>query len=669
MLAYFMQRWVQKSTCNPISGKKRRRSRSRDSSYGEEDRKRRRKDHRYFSRSSVTSDRDNGELARRSSPRCSQNSQNSQSRSRSREGSHLENKSFSEKDRESVEYRPREMPRSSQVSKSDKGTNNELKDSILALLGEDPAKNTCVGPQIHRAIADRWTDILQNGLPKDKKEEILKKYSPAENCSMLQAPKLGPHVQSTMSTISIKRDAYQMLAQNQLGKGISVLGTVLTEMVNLKDEKEDQGQIALFSDAARILTDLYHTMSTSRKYFIMSGFNSAEKVNQEVSIAVINNKPSKNCHRSFKLPGPLQEDSVQQESTGGHGQGQIELSPIQQPADATLSEGISHEPFPGGREVIRRAFAAKGIPKDAQEITLASLADATLKQYEKPIRNWWEFCRDHQLHIFDATESKIIEFLTSNFQEDASYGTLNNYRAAISLIVKADITNNLEIKRFFRGVSNLKPQKPRYDYIWDPSPVLKFISSLGSNDKLDQKQLTKKLVTLLALVTAQRVQTLSKIDINNIIETEKYIQITVPERIKTSGINKMQPLLNIPFFEKDALLCVGQTLKDYLKLTETIRPRGEKRMFISFKKPHRAACSQTISRWIKETLEEAGIDTQVFTSHSTRHASTSAALRSGVNVEEIRKAAGWTPSSEVFARFYNCPLKDPTQFATSILNT
>lgn len=275
---------------------KKKRARERESSAEREEsvKKHRKKSRHHSSRQKAESDRDDVEQTHRSSSHRSQSNSSRYSES-DQDGSHIEigqddlekygnqpetssGKETNRSDKESSELPPREAPNSSQTVKDQNKNTEKLKDSIIALLGEDPNVNKSVGPPVHQALAGRWLDILQNGLPKDKKEEILKKYTPAENCIMLQAPKLGPHVQSTMSSISLKKDAYQMLAQNQLGRGISALGLALSELLNSQSDKpEDQKQITLLSDTGRILTDLFHTMSTSRRYFITSGFNPAEK--------------------------------------------------------------------------------------------------------------------------------------------------------------------------------------------------------------------------------------------------------------------------------------------------------------------------------------------------------------------------------------------------------
>ena len=162
-------------------------------------------------------------------------------------------------------------------------------------------------------------------------------------------------------------------------------------------------------------------------------------------------------------------------------------------------------------------------------------------------------------------------------------------------------------------------------------------------------------------------QTLSKIKINEIVFENNFAQIFISERIKTSALNRNQPVLKIPRFDEQKSLCVFTLLKFYIEKTSDIR-KNEKYLFLTHKKPFHKATTQTISRWIKETLTQSGIDTKIFKSHSTRHASTSAASRSGINIETIRKTAAWTEGSGVFARFYNRPVIENCTFAKSILN-
>ena len=79
---------------------------------------------------------------------------------------------------------------------------------------------------------------------------------------------------------------------------------------------------------------------------------------------------------------------------------------------------------------------------------------------------------------------------------------------------------------------------------------------------------------------------------------------------------------------------------------------GKTRLFISFIKPHKAITSSSIARWLRQTLESAGINTAIFGGHSTWEASASTTFKAGITVNNILKAANWK-SKSVFQRFYH----------------
>ncbi|KAJ8964604.1 hypothetical protein NQ317_019810 [Molorchus minor] len=188
-----------------------------------------------------------------------------------------------------------------------------------------------------------------------------------------------------------------------------------------------------------------------------------------------------------------------------------------------------------------------------------------------------------------------------------------------------------------------------------------------NNKKISLELLSKKLITLLALTTAHRVQTFSLIDVRNIVCNSKGVEIKIPYRTKTTGRNTNQPTLFLPLFLEKTEICVSRTLETYLDRTKDFRSPTCNKLLLTFKKPHYEADPQTLSRWIKSILRESGIDTNVFSAHSTRHASTSAASRKWVSLDIIRKTAGWSINSETFARFYNRPVKTQGLFAQAIL--
>ena len=149
-------------------------------------------------------------------------------------------------------------------------------------------------------------------------------------------------------------------------------------------------------------------------------------------------------------------------------------------------------------------------------------------------------------------------------------------------------------------------------------------------------------------MTAHRRQTLSLLDIRNILEVNDRIEIKIPESIKTSGLGRKQPVLILLKFVTDPKICVFSMVKNYLLKTAHLREQ-EAALFVSFRKPHTAVDGQLLSRWIKIVLKNIGINTELFTAHSTRHTATSSANRVSISLDVIRKTAGWNQNSTVFA--------------------
>lgn len=298
---------------------------------------------------------------------------------------------------------------------------------------------------------------------------------------------------------------------------------------------------------------------------------------------------------------------------------------------------------------------------------LASLTPSTLKQYEAPLRDWWHFCHSSTLDAFKPTDTDVLDFLSNKYKDGASYSSLNTARSAVSLIAKTNIGQSALISRFFKGIFKLRPTKPRYHKIWNTEPVLKKVAEIHPVESLSLEEITQKLVILLAIGTAHRVQSLSLIELDGIIESPSGLDVRIEKPIKTTKAGTIQPNFFIPFFHQKPELCLASTIKSYIDKTKDLRG-NVKNLIICTKKPFRAANTQTISRWIRAFLCKAGVSNE-YSAHSTRHASTSAALKKGLDVNIIKSTAGWSENSLTFARFYNRPIEtDRGQYINTVLN-
>lgn len=299
---------------------------------------------------------------------------------------------------------------------------------------------------------------------------------------------------------------------------------------------------------------------------------------------------------------------------------------------------------------------------------MSSIAESTMKSYDIQLKKWWFFCLEKDINIISPQVPDVITFLTEQYEKGLSHSTINTIRSAISYILGENtMSQDYRMKRFFQGIANMRPSKPKYNSTWDPQIVLNYFLNQPDNKNLSLKLLSKKLITLLALVTGHRMQTLALIKINNIKSYQSKIEIRIPDKIKTSSKNKMQPLLVLPVYETNKKICAATALIDYMAATKDMRGQINA-LFVSLKKPVKAITKNTLSNWTKGTLKLSGIDTSIFSAHSTRSASTSAAKRLGINLEAIRKTAGWTAGSSTFAKFYDRDIiSGNEEFALTIL--
>lgn len=142
------------------------------------------------------------------------------------------------------------------------------------------------------------------------------------------------------------------------------------------------------------------------------------------------------------------------------------------------------------------------------------------------------------------------------------YGTLNSDKAAIALITQQDLSNKKLITRFMRGIFKNRPTRAKYTTTWNVDYVLQYIESVPETSDLKIKEFSQKTVTLMILVTAQRLQAMALIIIDNIKISASAINIKIPELIKTLKPGGFQPDLTLPFFaEKQKNMCRWISLK------------------------------------------------------------------------------------------------------------
>ena len=259
--------------------------------------------------------------------------------------------------------------------------------------------------------------------------------------------------------------------------------------------------------------------------------------------------------------------------------------------------------------------------------------------------------------------------MTEQFNLGLGYSAMNSVRSALSTFVFINgqpVGHHPLVKRFIKGVFNIRPVLPKTETVWDTSTVLKYLRKLSPVRNLDLKFLTFKLGALLCLLTGQRVQTIHSLKVNDIILSKNAIKIKVTNVLKHTRPGRHLDLLVVKAYAPDRRLCPVTVLLEYLKRTKDLRKHDS--LFIAIIKPHGPISGATFARWIKNVLLYSGIDPRIFTAHSTRGAATSRASLDNVPLGTILKTAGWSNDS-TFANYYNKPISARGKFGETILQS
>ena len=330
-------------------------------------------------------------------------------------------------------------------------------------------------------------------------------------------------------------------------------------------------------------------------------------------------------------------------------------------AAPVLIRGASNPPVHAsdGLLVVREQLRERGISAEGAEILLASWKPGTRRQYHPHIKRWAQYCDRRHVDSLNPNVSNIINFLSDVFHRELGYESVNTARSALSslgIVVNGCTAGSHPlVVRFMKGVFNLRPSLPRYTETWDVQPVLRVLRGMFPLQSLSFKDLTLKLVMLMALTQAARVQTLHLLGIPIQVDKQDSISVPLCGAIKQCRQNFNVRVIQFRAFPQDNSLCVCTTLHHYLDRTSGLRQVTlceNAKLLISFVKPHRPVSGSTIARWIKTIMCRSGVDTGKFTAGSVRQAAASRAKAASVPISCIMAKAGWS-RERTFAKFYD----------------
>ena len=338
----------------------------------------------------------------------------------------------------------------------------------------------------------------------------------------------------------------------------------------------------------------------------------------------------------------------------------FKIKPQAKHSTSSTREDKSH-----GGSFVYRSFRKQGFSRDVSETLTMARGETTYSQYQVYFEKWKSYCYQRDINPNHPDLNDCLQFLVE-FKSKVGYSSIATAKAALNSFVKIDgkpLGLHPLTTLFMRGIARQLPRAPKYDSIWDPELVVKFLRTWSPARALNLLQLSVKTVTLIMLVTSQRPQILKHLSLDNMVQKQNSITFTITENLKQSRGNSPATTIQLKA-HPDKRVCVVNYLKFYL--TKTAPLRSDRQIFLATTKPHQAATLSTMSRWVKIGLQKSGIDTKIFAPGSTRAAASNAAINKGVPLQTVLKQATWQNKS-TFTKWYKKPVQKQVSFQSAVL--
>ncbi|CAC5415908.1 unnamed protein product [Mytilus coruscus] len=225
----------------------------------------------------------------------------------------------------------------------------------------------------------------------------------------------------------------------------------------------------------------------------------------------------------------------------------------------------------------------------------------------------------------------------------------------LSPIDNVPIGQHPYIIRLLRGFFNSRPPKVNLVPEWDLQKVLDMLlkSPFEPFLKADIKCLTYKVVFLTAITTFRRCSDIQALRIGEgfVNVQKKGLVFLRPGLSKQDRPNHYGTKICVPYFEHNRKRDPKRAIAIYLKRKEELR-KDEGKLFLSTVKPLKPVTSQTISRWLVNTIKMAYENPNFkVKAHSSRAIGPSWALFNGASMKSILESADWSTDT-TFIKFY-----------------
>lgn len=146
------------------------------------------------------------------------------------------------------------------------------KTNIISILEGDEIQEKNFSEPILEELVPRYIKLLVNGLKEEVKTDLIKKYLPPENFKEIVPPKINPEVRVAVQDNTLKRDTRLSKIQEQIAAVISALVRFTSDLVK-KGGEDNIKQVEMSNDVLRLLCDVFHHESVSRRELLLLNLN------------------------------------------------------------------------------------------------------------------------------------------------------------------------------------------------------------------------------------------------------------------------------------------------------------------------------------------------------------------------------------------------------------
>ena len=228
---------------------------------------------------------------------------------------------------------------------------------------------------------------------------------------------------------------------------------------------------------------------------------------------------------------------------------------------------------------------------------------STKTKYESIRRKWQGYCEKNDVGEM-ATTVTFGNFIALEYDRNLKYTYLRSYRSALQDYVK-NVDMNV-IKKLMKGIHNHRPPTARYCAIWDVKVVLDYLSAMRTDSFMF---ITMKTVTLLMLLSGNRVNMLSKFRMSNMTLSDLECTFVFTEVLKHSREGYRDAPITFRAYPDNGSLCPVQMVIKCLEFRA--EKSGYDEFFVITVREHTPAHHDTIENCIERLLCSAGINTRV----------------------------------------------------------